>query len=76
MLDLFDELVEGHLAGRDLPAEELFEELCAGEPGDLGGFLLRQAALGVPLAEAAVRISSANSFGDNRRAAKVEGRRS
>jgi hypothetical protein len=49
MLDLFDELLQGHLTGWDLPPEELFEELGAAQAGDLGSPLLGDEALRIPL---------------------------
>ncbi len=48
-IDLFDELLQGHLAGRHLAPEELFEELHAAQAGNLSSPLLRDAALRVPL---------------------------
>src|SRR5947209_15857406 len=49
MLDLFDELLQGHLASRDLAPKEFLEELGAAQAGDVGSPLLGDEALRVPL---------------------------
>lgn len=49
MLNLFDQLLESHLACWDSSAKKLLEELCAAQSSDLSSSLLREEPLRVPL---------------------------
>jgi hypothetical protein len=49
MPNLFDEILQDYLTGRDPPPEELLDESGTAQAGDLGGSLLRDEALRIPL---------------------------
>src|SRR5262245_66164037 len=49
MLDLFDELLESHLARRDSSPKELLKELFAAQASELGSPLLGDEPLRIPL---------------------------
>src|SRR5882724_907856 len=74
MLDLFDELLQGHLAGRDLAPKELLEELGAAQAGDVGSPLLGDEALRVPLDAGGCPHLSCELFGGQVERGKDAGR--